>query len=448
MAAFPRATALAVTLTLLVATAARAGTPGERNRLVTPSEPTYTVQLRSGGEGRTWTGTEQIEFRNTGAASLQRVWLRLWGNGLAGCAPERVSIISVRHGSLGSPAMRCTAYPIEFSQPLAPGARKTIELGVRIEVPARNDRFGFYAGAALMGNALPILAVREAARWHLDPYVKFGESFFSLSSRFRVTLDVPRYLKTPATGTMVDRVRTGDRIARTYGARDVRDFAWAAGRFRSMSATAGHADVRVWYQPGAEGEARDQLAWALDSMKTFSAGFGPYPYREVDVVNTSFTRFGGMEYPQIVFANPLDFIVSHEIAHQWWYGIVGNDQYAEPWLDESFATWAQNLPWVPTVGCSPYAWPGAGARLTNDMAYWSAHRSWYWIVYWQGACMLGELADRFGLARFERLLAAYAGQHRFGVATGRAFKARVGAAAAKDLPNFDVEAFWHEWRVG
>jgi hypothetical protein len=354
---------------------------------------------------------------------------------------------SVRHGSLGAPERRCTAYPIEFSEPLAPGSAKTIELEIRIEVPHRNDRFGYHEGVAMLGNALPILAVREGASWHLEPYTAFGESFFSLAGRFRVTLDVPIGLKTPATGVMVEKQRSGGRVARTFGAHDVRDFAWAAGNLRSVGGRAGHAEVRIWYSPGDGEMARRQLGWAVDAMTTFGRAFGRYPYREVDVLQTAFVTFAGMEYPQIVFANPWDFVTAHEIAHQWWYGIVGNNQYAEPWLDESFATWSQTLPGKPLTECSPSEWPEASARLTNDMGYFSTHPDSYWIVYSQGACMLGDLAGRFGLARFERLLAAYADQHRFGVATGRSFKARVEAAAARDLPDFDLAAYWRRWRV-
>ena len=79
-----------------------------------------------------------------------------------------------------------------------------------------------------------------------------------------------------------------------------------------------------------------------------------------------------MEYPTIVFTNPS--AIQHEVAHQWWYGIVGNDEFHDPWLDEGFATWTERLapggqkPWR---SCSKPAWQLPTDRLTNDMAYWN-----------------------------------------------------------------------------
>ena len=65
-----------------------------------------------------------------------------------------------------------------------------------------------------------------------------------------------------------------------------------------------------------------------------------------------------MEYPTIIFTNPSRFTISHELSHQWWYGIVGDDQFHEPWLDESFATWSEFLPYG----------DGAGAADTRSRA--------------------------------------------------------------------------------
>lgn len=61
----------------------------------------------------------------------------------------------------------------------------------------------------------------------------------------------------------------------------------------------------------------------------------------------------------------------HELAHQWWYGIIGNNEYADPWLDESFAVYASNLHWGdPQENC----WPGDPAHpITSDMGYWQQH---------------------------------------------------------------------------
>jgi Peptidase family M1 domain len=461
MASFPRATAIAAVLTACTFGASASTSPAPaatdteaalaRAGVVrNPADPAYTVRLRSDASGRTWAGSESVSFANAAAAPLGRVWLRLWSNGLDGCDPMAITITHPSSGSWGAPTTDCTAIPVDLDEPLAPGARTRLRFDLRIHVAARNDRFGYAGGLSLLGTALPTLAVHDDLGWHLDPFVAFGESFYSLVGRYRVKLDVPDGLATPTTGRQVAVTDAGDRAIRTYTADDVRDFEWAAGSLRKVQATEGDQVVRVWYRPAfvTSTKAQHLLGLARDSIATYSAAFGDYPYPEVDVVLTAFRGYGGMEYPQIVFANPMDRVVTHELAHQWWYGIVGDDEYAEPWLDESFATWSMFLPLQPWVSCNGYDWPSPTARITNDMAYWSDHQDEYDTIYGGGGCLLADLAHRFGLARFEAILAAYARDHRFGVARTEDFTTAIDRAAATDLPGLDMTAYWDRWRVG
>ena len=234
---------------------------------------------------------------------------------------------------------------------------------LRIEVPERNDRFGTHRGITLLGGALPVLAVLDEGGWHLDSYVDLGESFYSLVATYRVALDVPGSLATATTGVLDATSHHGDRERRVYRASDVRDFAIAAGALRRVVGHAGGTRIVVWYHPDVTSAATAErvLGDARASMRTFSAGFGAYPYPEVDVVASAFTTFGGMEYPQIVFSNPDRYTVAHELAHQWWWGIVGNDEFAEPWLDESLATWSMYLPYAPWRNCGTFDWPSPSA---------------------------------------------------------------------------------------
>lgn len=102
----------------------------------------------------------------------------------------------------------------------------------------------------------------------------------------------------------------------------------------------------------AAGEAA--LRIAAESLRLFSALYGPYPYDSLAVVENGF--FGGMEYSGLISVTDYAYVtypgeapsllhalVSHEAAHQWWYGAVGNDQTQEPWLDESIAFYSELL---------------------------------------------------------------------------------------------------------
>ena len=269
-----------------------------------------------------------------------------------------------------------------------------------------------------------------------------------MTGRYRVTLVGAPDLDTPTTGTLVlTKDLDNGLVARTYTATEVRDFAWAAGRLEQVTGNAGATKVVVSYRAGAvtKVQAQRMLAAAQKSVSTFAASFGPYPYPELDVVLGAFPDFGGMEYPTIVFSEVDKWTVAHEVAHQWWYGLVGNDQYAEPWLDESLATWSEELAMPAWVQCSGYTFPGV-ARLTNDMGYWGSHPAQYDVVYEGGACMLqgpGESLRQGTLHRdppgLRRRPPARRGPHG-GLHRGR----RGGGRATACLQPAD---FWATWRV-
>jgi len=416
-----------------------------------PGDPRYDVHLRSGRTGHVWTGTETVTFTNLDASVLTDLWIRVWSNGVVGCSTQAIEVSVTDGGSQTGPLTEdCTAMHVTLDDPIPQGTDGSIAMDVRIALPARNDRFGHHAGLTYVGTALPTLAISDDAGWHLDPFIDLGESFYSVVGTYSVQLDVPAGLDTPATGVRTDTTSTTTRRVSTYEAQDVRDFAWAAGELTRIAATtADGTTVRVWHLPTqtSKNDATRALGTAVASMEAFSDRFGTFPYPEMDVVLSAFTTFGGMEYPTIVFTNPDRGIIAHELAHQWWYGIVGNDQFDEPWLDESFATWSEDLPVQPWVGCRMRAWPSATAALTNDMGYWASHPGEYGVVYGQGGCMLANLAGRFRLGRFLDILHDYAADHRLEVARTSDFQAAIEAAAAADLPGFDVAAFWDRWRV-
>jgi hypothetical protein len=445
---------VAVTLAIVLAVGlflpATAATAPRAAIVRTPDQARYHTKLRAGASAATWTGTHRIGFHNNGTSALQAVWLRLWPNGVLGCSPRAVRISRVQGGTAATPTKECTAIKVVLDSPVAPGGRGSISMHLEIRLPARNDRFGRWRDLRFAGSALPVLAVREGTVWSLDPYIDIGESFYSLVARYDVTLSTPQRFRVAATGVRADRRVAGGRVTARFVARDVRDFAWAAAPFRRLTGSAGGTRVNVWYLPEltSRSKATDVLRWARASLVTFSSRFGDYPYPEADVVVSAFSTFGGMEYPTLVFSNPARETVAHELAHQWWYGIVGNDEFSSPWLDESFATFSQRLPFGPVRTCGRYVWPSPTARLTNDMAYWDRHRNEYLVVYLGGRCMLSELSGLFGRARFLQLLKTYAADHWLKVARPADFRRAVEDAAATEMPGWDANAFWARWRVG
>jgi hypothetical protein len=444
---------LALTVLSLVAGPLQRARAASGSGLRVPNHPLIRADLSSGAAGRRWRGTMTVAFHNPGSAPLQTIWLRLWPNGILGCSGPLPIVADVTAGGTASPLeVDCTTLPIALDVAVPPGGTGQVGLSLAIEVPQRNDRFGWANGIAYLGSALPAVAIVDDGGPHLDPYSDLGESYYSQVGRYDVTLDVPDALATPATGTLAATSHGGGRTVRRFVANDVRDFAWAAASLKRRAATdAAGERIRVWYPPGQGAEGIASLTAAVRAMDAFGRDFGAYGYPDVDVVVSRFAAFGGMEYPTLVFANPSPSLVSHELAHQWWYGIVGDDEYAEPWLDEAFATWAARLALDrrSAVGCRLRDWPDADARVSNGMDYWDAHPGAYVpVVYEQGSCALAALAARFGLGRFLGILAGYVADHRLSFSTTARFREAIEAAAAIELPSWDVDAFWARWRIG
>ena len=193
-------------------------------------------------------------------------------------------------------------------------------------------------------------------------------------------------------------VATGRRVAGRWRASGVRELAAAVGRFavaRRAVPIGGHV-VRVSaVVPRAA--PIDAAAVAGDvrlAVERFSSRFGAYPWHDLTFVVTPDLGRSGIEYPQLVFLGSRgQRALSHEVAHQWFYSLVGNDQARDPWLDESLATWAGlevdgALLWLDTQRVP--AW--ARGRLGEPMTYWDRHDDDYFAgVYLAGAQKLGLL---------------------------------------------------------
>ncbi len=413
----------------------------------TPDSPSYTVSLSSDASGANWTGHESVSFSNASSTPLTEVYLRLWDNYHGSCPTTPITVTNVTGGTAGSLEVDCTALKITLPSPLGQGATGTVAFDLSIAVPSGADRFGHDGAYNFIGNALPLLAVHDGAGWHLDPYTNNGEAFYSLASDFNVTLDHPDTLKVPATGTSTDAPGDSGRTVTTATASKVRDFAWAAGPFTEISGTSSDGvKVNVYRVSGiSESSATSMLNTSTAAITAHSQRFGAYPYGEADVVLDNNFWFGGMEYPGFVLDLVSSTAMAHELAHQWWYGIVGDDEYNTPWLDEAFADYATDLyQGIDGSGCwNSVSWSSADEKITNSMAYWDAHSGRYGtVIYGYGKCALHDLSHLIGDAAFATVMKDYAAGHWYGISTTAEFKAAAQAATSTDLTSF-----WADHRI-
>ncbi|MGW4979149.1 M1 family aminopeptidase [Streptomyces mirabilis] len=423
------------------------GTTPPADSTRTPAAPSYTVSLSSNTSGTVWTGHESATFTNASSTALSEVYLRLWDNYHGTCSAMPIAVSNVTGGTAGALSVGCTALRIALPTPLAQGQSTTIGFDLGITVPSGADRFGYDGAFSMIGNALPVLAIKDGSGWHLDPYTNNGESFYSLAADFKVTLDHPTTLLVPATGASVDTPGSSGRTVTTATASKVRDFAWAAGPFTKISGTStAGTPINIYSVSGiSSSSAQSMLTTAKTAVDAHAGRFGAYPYGELDAVIDNNFWFGGMEYPGFVLDLVSTTALTHEIGHQWFYGIVGDDEYNSPWLDEAFTDYATDLALGSTgTNCwNSVSWASTAEKITNSMAYWDAHSSRYsTVVYGYGKCALHDLRRVLGDTAMAKLLKDYATSHWYGVSTTAEFKAAAQAATATDLTSF-----WTQHRI-
>lgn len=347
--------------------------------------------------------------------------------------------------------------------------RIKVDLSYIVKVPKEEDRFGYFDGILALGNWFPILAVLEEEEgvWVSHPYVNMGESFYSECADFMVTIRVEGEgdFVIAATGSLVEQKKAKNITVQTWRARNVRDFALTVSPdYEVYETTWENITIYSYYIPEHEESGVLAAKFASRCLQVFSEVFGRYPYAELRVAEVN-SWFGGMEYPGIVFISSklysngnesfmrdlLQRVIAHEVAHQWWYGVVGNDQYEDPWLDESLAEYSSMLYYRFVYGDKEfrrafeeyvangyyvYLEEGIDLPIAMTMGDFPSIESYNAIVYSKGAMVFRLLNSIIGDEAFFKGLSSYYKRKKFGIAVPEDLIEAFEGASGKELDWF------------
>jgi hypothetical protein len=193
-----------------------------------------------------------------------------------------------------------------------------------------------------------------------------------------------------------------------------RDVSVAAGTFTTAEATtAGGVRVTAGVLDGPADQLARDTAQAITDLE---ARFGPFPYRTLTVPELP-DEGGGIEYPSsILLASPEDVVLFHEVAHMWFYGMVGDSQFRDPWLDEALATFAETVRYPEPVAVAqrllrvPGDVGGAVDSFASDDQYFA-------VVYGKGGAALVAARDAAGAEPFDAALRCYVDAQAWTIAT-------------------------------
>ena len=394
--------------------------PGSVNRSSINLSAEYQATVRLSFATRTFQVATTIVVTNTSGVSIDRLELntiaaRLGGMVITGATVDEHAV---------TPTVSDQTIHLRLGGILQRGAVTTVRLSYRATLRSSTSGSNW-----LFTRANGVL---EAHRWlpwisrptafdrpnHGDPFVT------PVSPRVRVTIISDRRIRWATTGEQTSSTGT----TTTFEARNVRDFAIAgAPDYRTVSATVGGVLVHVWYRPGFPAAA--VLSAAKIALAREATLLGPYPYKTYDLAQTAGGY--GMEAPGLTFipigAGNLPYLVAHETGHQWFYGIVGNDQARYPYADEAATDFVARYVLGLRRGSRC-----ATARLDLTI-YQYTSTCYYEVVYIQGGNFLDDTRKAMGPTAFWAGIRDYLATNRFKLTTTKGLLDTLDAHTPMDL---------------
>ena len=419
----PSMVAAAMTLAI-VALVLPVSTPMVRAASSLRLDATYNASLKLAWVSRAIYVDSTATISNTSGASIDRIEF----NTIA----ARLGRIRLQPVTVDGASVKATVSDQTIVVPLGHALSNGARTVVRIRFGA-TLRSGLGGSDWLFAKANGVMDLYRWLPWvsrkiafdrpnHGDPFVTPSSS----AVRVRVTTD--RRLVLATTGDRVAVSSNG--LSQTFVARNVRDFTVsAAADYRTTSRMVAGTRVRVYYRPGSPGAA--MLDAAASGFAKLRSRLGPYPYPVFKVVESAGGY--GMESPALIWIphsvarSSLRYLTAHETAHQWFYGLVGNDQAAQPFADEAAADFATRY----VLGMRR-ASRCATSTLDRTIYQYTA-ACYYETVYIQGGNLLDDVRRRMGSTAFWTALRGYIAANRYRLAGTVTLLDALDAATPSDL---------------
>jgi hypothetical protein len=331
-----------------------------------------------------------------------------------------------------------TSISLRVPLALPPGGSTTIAVPFSLTVGTSPEAFSARTsrqnGVLSFGQWFPIVSIEHEVYGLGDPQISFTAETIRLQLTTTTSLPAtavacPGLVETPA----------GEGTAWTCEAERVRDFSFVVNpRFRLTERTVDGIAIRV-YTETVSGDITADLA--ADGLSRLSETYGAYPWPDLVLAEVGAGGGFSMEYPRMIHltrgkvADP--YVVYHEVAHQWFYAQVGNDQQREPWLDEAMADFtARMLMGIGENHCSSrpvdsdvFAWP-AEATTGGD---WTSCDGYFHAVFYRGTEFLTTVRQAMGDDAFFGAMRTWVDRNRHGYVTADRFLGHLAAASAADL---------------
>jgi hypothetical protein len=369
-----------------------------------------------------------------------------------------------------------TVLQVNLPYILKPGQVITLNIDFEAQLPRVIARTGYEGDFFMVGQWFPKIGVYEPAglrgtiqgRWNCHQFHATSE-FYADYGVYEVTIRLPQEYIVAATGVKIaEKAESDGTKSLTYYCEDVHDFAWSADTdYQIVEDQWQQVKLYFYGQPLHMAQAQRHLQAAKNMFQYCSEWIGPYPYPVFTIVDPQYRAFeaAGMEYPTLITAGtfwlmpqglrfPEDVTV-HEGVHNYFYGLIGSNEFEEAWLDEGMTTYMVykimeqyygqgegtflNMCDLDINGLE-WDWPVYSALSRRDIIVkksWEYERGGYGMLsYTKPALMLLTLENYVGAAVMKNILHQYYDQYKFGHPCTADFIRVVNQVSGQDLNWF------------
>ena len=403
-----------------------------------PGASVYHIDLNIAEDMYHVMGREDVQYTNNESVSLNEVQFRLFPNILGG--ETKTTNLQVDGQSITPQyQLRNSLMIVPLSKALEPGQSIVFTMDFAVTVPQEVElNYGvlaYYEDVLALAHAYPMICVYDDEGWNAELPSQNGDLTYADASFYIVRVTAPKDLKLVTSGQRVDFAEAGQVQTMIVASGPARDFVlMASPQYEEVSRKFGEVTINTYAVKDSMKGAEFALEVASKAIDVFSKRYAPYPYTELDLAATPNLALG-IEYPGAIalttriydisgqlngnqISDIVEATVAHEVGHQFFYNLVGNDQLDDPWLDEALAQFATVQYYTDTYG--EQAAEGFHSSLEQRWARVDFQkipiglpvvayqgREYGAIVYGRGPLFMEALRDEMGVPAFDDFMQDY-----------------------------------------
>lgn len=348
-----------------------------------------------------------------------------------------------------------TILKVNLGSWLKPNDKTELVMDFEVDIPHALGRFGWHKDITTLARWYPILSVLDEEGWHNYPFYIYHQPYFSQAAYYQVNLTLAKEAVVAASGVIKGEAANNDgtKILKLETEFPVRDFGLSISPdFNVYSLKEGKVKINSYYLTGSQARAKEAAQSAASLMRFYSDKFGEYPYSEFNIA-PSFLAYGGCQSSGLIFIDTrayklpgflkrhFDFLIAHETGHQWFYNLIGSDEYKEMFLDEGMNSYwilqylenkygpaakvmlvPKFLKWlIPDFSfrdafLNRYVYlakNGLDGPVIGELSSFQEPSSIFALTYGKGAGVIEMLSNLIGREKFMRIMRRYSEEFRF-----------------------------------